>query len=115
MIDVGLAAKYLRNRLKLSQRAAAKELGISHVYLSNLENGKSSPTADMIDRYFEAWGVDLYMLAAVKFGGAQRLPQSLGAIAAKLNEAWESQIEATIASRTEEENEGCLDFRALRG
>jgi transcriptional regulator with XRE-family HTH domain len=67
MIKLGSAARNLRERLGLSQRAAAAQLGMSHVHLNNIENEKVSPTANIIEKYYEAWGIDLYMYAVAKY------------------------------------------------
>ena len=54
MIHLGKAAKCLRERLGYSQREAGKALGISYPHLNAIENGKASPTAGMIERYYTA-------------------------------------------------------------
>lgn len=110
MIDLGTAARYLRQRLKLSQRKAASRLGISHVHLSNIENGHTSPTASMIEKYFEAWGVDLYMLAVVKFSDGKRFPSSMDKVVLELHNAWDAEIEAAIIDQQMEEVSDCSGY-----
>lgn len=101
MIPLGQAAKYLREELRLSQRAAAEEVGISFVYLNRIETGKACPSPNILERYRKAWGVDLYMLAVGLFTDLDELPGSLRAPMEALTNAWKQQIEATVVHRTE--------------
>lgn len=110
MINLGAAARYLRERLQLSQRKAAAELGISHVHLSNIENGHTSPTASMIEKYHTAWGIDLYMLAVVRFSDEDRLPACMENVISQLHEAWDAEIEEALAARNMEEISSCSEF-----
>lgn len=102
MINLGEAARHLRERLGLSQRAAAQELGISHVHLNNIENGKASPTAAMIEKYYQAWNIDLYMFAVANFTTDDRVPASLQSAVGKMRQAWNTEIESRILSRQED-------------
>lgn len=99
MIKLGEAARHLREQLGLSQRAAAEELGISHVHLSNIENGKASPTAAMIEKYYQTWKIDLYMFAVANFTTDDRVPVSLRTSVNKLRQVWNSEIAARVLSR----------------
>lgn len=67
-LPIGKTIAALRMCRGLSQRAAAKELGISHVFLSNMENNKNSPTVRTLDLFWKVWGVDVYLMAAVSVG-----------------------------------------------
>lgn len=98
-IKLGEAARALRESLGLSQRAAAQELGISHVHLSNLENGRASPRADTIERYYDAWGVDLYMYAVSKFSLPEEIPDSMREAIESLGQAWSEQIDMIVTQR----------------
>jgi transcriptional regulator with XRE-family HTH domain len=98
VIQLGNAAKYLRKRFGFTQQTTAGLLDISVVHLSNIENGKTSPTAAMIERFFDTFGVDLYMLAVVKFGALNRLPQSVQKSSKALIDAWDQEIEERIDS-----------------
>ncbi|MCA9028904.1 MAG: helix-turn-helix transcriptional regulator [Planctomycetaceae bacterium] len=109
MIKLGEAAKYLRQRLELSQRAAAEELGMSHVHLNKIENGTTSPTASMIERYYDRWGIDLYMLAVSKFSSSDRVPASLGNAVEGLRDAWEIEIESIVKERFKEAQDVARD------
>lgn len=95
MIKLAEAAKYLRNRLGLTQREAAIALKISHIHVHNIESGKSSPTATVIEKYYDAWQIDLYMLAVAKFS-EERFPGTTRPAAQKMVRAWEKEIEARI-------------------
>ena len=111
MIKLGEAAKYIRSRLGISQREAAHQLRISHIHVNNIENGKASPTAMMLEKYYEAWGIDLYMLAVVKFSSGERLPESLRSSAEELMRDWDEDIEALIAAKIRERQE-CSEFKS---
>lgn len=108
-IHLGDAARYLRQRLGLSQRAAARELGISHIHLNSIENGKVSPTASMIEKFYDAWGIDLYMLAVAKFSSKERIPARLSKAVGALASAWEREIEAVLAQRRMESKDECSE------
>lgn len=109
MVKLGIAAKYLRERLGLSQRAAARELGISHVHLNNIENGRTSPTAMMIERYYEKWKIDLYMLAVAKFSDDERVPTSLRHAVDEMIHAWDVGIESRIRDHGTDVVKECLE------
>jgi len=112
MIQLGEAARYLRTRLGLSQRVAADELGISFVHLNNIENGKASPSPEMLERFHDAWGIDLYMLAAGMFSDDDRVPKSLRAPLAALTKAWQQEVERIIAVRQKERTRTCLESKS---
>lgn len=105
MISIGEAARYLRSRLGLSQRKAATELGISYVHLSNIENGKALPSPTMLDKYREAWGIDLYMLAVGMFSDEGTVPKPLRASVKAMTEAWKAEIDNVIRHRCKEADE----------
>lgn len=63
-MDLGKALRAVRLELGQSQRAAAVMVGVSHVHLNNIENGRASPTLTMLEKFRAAWGVDLYLYAA---------------------------------------------------
>lgn len=62
-LPIGDTIRSLRQSKNLSQRAAAKELGMSHVHLNNIENGHVSPTLKCLEKFSDAWGQDVYLLA----------------------------------------------------
>lgn len=63
-LDFGTAAKVIRKRSKLTQRAAAKRLGITAVHLCNVEGGHAVPSLVLCRRYYDTFGCDLYVASA---------------------------------------------------
>lgn len=63
MSDIGQTARYVRERLGLTQRAAATALGVSAVHLSNVERGRTVPSSSLLARFSEVYGIDVYVLA----------------------------------------------------
>ena len=57
MIKIGKTARKLREAKGLTQKAAAEALGISQVHLSNIENNKSYPSKELLDRSPRAGGL----------------------------------------------------------
>src|SRR5687767_1800106 len=110
MIKLGEAAKYLRGRLGLSQRAAAEELGISYVHLCNIENERVSPSPEMIDRFRATWGIDLYMLAVGLFADIDDIPQPIRKPMKELTRAWTLEVDRLINARLKEESNTCSEF-----
>ena len=94
MIRLGSTARHIRATRGLTQRAAAKALGVSYVHLSNIENDKSIPSPSLLTRYREVWGVDLYVLAWCLHGDTKKLPQSVRKPMAELAQAWRAELEA---------------------
>jgi transcriptional regulator with XRE-family HTH domain len=70
----------------------ADALGITQVHLSNIENNKSLPSTQLLDRYRELWGVDLYILAWCLFGDASELPPSVQKSMVALTKAWRKEL-----------------------
>jgi transcriptional regulator with XRE-family HTH domain len=92
MIHLGKTARYLRERKGLSQRDVANALGITQVHLSNIENSKALPSAALLDRYRELWGVDLYVLAWCLHGDPSTLPEAVRGPMRELAEAWRREL-----------------------
>ena len=92
MIHLGKTARYLRERKGLSQTAAADALGISQVHLSNIENNKSLPSPNLLERYRQLWGVDLYVLAWCLYGDPEQLPEAVRRPMRELAAAWRRQL-----------------------
>ncbi len=67
-LPIGSALKSIRLSKCLSQRAAGREIGCSYVHLNNIENDYTSPTVRFLEKVFEAWGIDVYLLAAKSVG-----------------------------------------------
>jgi len=92
MVHLGKTVKYIRERKGLSQGNAARLLGISQVHLSNVENNKSWPSPELIDRIRDAWGVDPYILAWCLFGDVNELPKPVRKPMIELGQAWKKEL-----------------------
>jgi transcriptional regulator with XRE-family HTH domain len=57
--NFGQRLKVLRQHRKMSQDDVSLSSGVDRSYLSEIENGKSSPTLDIIDRIAKALNVSL--------------------------------------------------------
>jgi transcriptional regulator with XRE-family HTH domain len=62
MKDIGQAAKSVRHTLGLTQAKLAELLGITTVYISNIENGQATPSHELIARYEKLCGVNIYAM-----------------------------------------------------
>src|ERR1700742_1284791 len=98
-ISLGKAAQELRTRLKLSLRDAAEELGISYVHLCNVENGKASLSPETIERFHDAWGIDLYMYALAFHCDDRETPKALRSPVKALAKGWKQHIETMLRER----------------
>lgn len=107
-ISLGKAAQDLRTKLCLSLRHAALELGVSYVHLCNVENGKASPSPEMLEKFHDAWGIDLYMYALAFFPDDRETPKALRGPSKALAAGWKRHIEKLLRERTKEGNESCL-------
>src|ERR1700677_489429 len=101
-ISLGKAAKSLRGELNLSMRQAALELGISHVHLCNIENEKASPSPEMLEKFHDAWGIDLYMYALAFFPDDRKRPKGVESPMNALKAVWKRHIEKLILERSKE-------------
>jgi transcriptional regulator with XRE-family HTH domain len=63
MNELGRTARHVRERLGMTQRAAAEALGVSSVHLSNVERGVTPPSASLIARFTDVYGIDIYVLS----------------------------------------------------
>jgi len=98
-ILLGRAARELRDRLGLTQRAAAEALGISFVHLCNIEKDRAAPSQALIDKYRELWGVDLYVLTWCSKDASSRLPAPLRNAAQALAEGWKEHIQRVVEGK----------------
>jgi transcriptional regulator with XRE-family HTH domain len=101
-ISLGKAAQDLRRRLNLSLRGAASELRMSYVHLCNVENGKASLSPETIERFHEAWGIDLYMYAIAFHSDERDTPKELRAPVRALAEGWKRHIDMLLRERARE-------------
>jgi transcriptional regulator with XRE-family HTH domain len=99
MLSVGESARCLREQLGLSQKDAAVELGISNVHLCNIEKDNGNPSPELLAKYRELWGVDLYVFAWCRTGDVAGLPKQLRTAAKSLSSGWQQQIDKQITKR----------------
>lgn len=107
-LNLGKASRELRMKLKLSLREAAAELGVSYVHLCNIENGKASPSPETIEKFHDAWGVDLYMYAIAFDRESRPMPEALRAPVKALAAGWKKHIESLVHKRAKEGARPCL-------
>jgi transcriptional regulator with XRE-family HTH domain len=102
MIPLGKTARRIRESKKLTQKTAAEALGITTVYLSQIENDKAHPSQSILDRYKELWGVDLYILAWCLYGNPDDLPAPVRKPMRELAKVWIEQLGDLIPSERDE-------------
>jgi transcriptional regulator with XRE-family HTH domain len=56
--ELGDALAWLRDRARLTQRAAAEDAGVSRIYLQKLEGGERAPSLETLDTILAALGSD---------------------------------------------------------
>lgn len=105
MIHLGEAARQLRKRMGYTLKEAERSLGMSYVHIHKIETGKTNPTTKAIERYYTAWGVDLYMMAVVMFGDGSRVNWIMKETVDELRADWEQQIGEVIRKRIAEKGE----------
>jgi transcriptional regulator with XRE-family HTH domain len=93
MIRLGETARYLRTAQGLTQRVAAQQLGISVVHLCNIENDKASPSPELLERFRDLWGIDLYVLSWCQHGDIEKLPPAIRKSSRALAKAWQQQLQ----------------------
>lgn len=105
MINVGDAAVMIRQSHGLSQKVAAKKLGVTTVHLCNIEKNKTQPSASLVARYTELWGVDVYVLAWCLRDDAE-VPAALRSTVRRLEQLWKKELRKTLESSKNAENQG---------
>jgi transcriptional regulator with XRE-family HTH domain len=63
--ELGEALAWLRDRARLTQRAAAESAGVSRIYLQKLEGGERSPSLEALEGLLAALGSDRDELEAL--------------------------------------------------
>ena len=63
--ELGQALAWLRDRARLTQRAAAEAAGVSRIYLQKLEGGERSPSLETLEGLLAALGSDRDELEAL--------------------------------------------------
>jgi transcriptional regulator with XRE-family HTH domain len=98
-MKLGDTARTLREEFGLTQRAAADRLGVSFVHLSNLENDKARPSPELLEKFRDVYGVDLYVYAWCRRGELERLPKGMQAATRRLTAEWDKVIDARRRER----------------
>ena len=70
-MDIGKRLRELRKDKGLSQRDIEDRTGLPKAYVSIVENGRTTPTLQMLVRWAEALDVELYLLFIVGHGKAE--------------------------------------------
>jgi transcriptional regulator with XRE-family HTH domain len=97
MIHVGRTIREFREALSLTQHEMASSLNVTNVHLSNIENNKSFPSQELIDRFRVEYDVDLYILAWCRNAECGRnVHPALRKPAALLAKAWEARLKEIV-------------------
>ena len=91
---LGCTAKSVRSQMCLTQKVMAEKLQITVVHLSNIENNKSMPSAQLIEKYAEISGIDLYVLDWCRDPESSGLPESVRDAADRLAKIWGRELES---------------------
>jgi transcriptional regulator with XRE-family HTH domain len=84
LVVFGARVRERRTEEALSQQELAEQVGISRVYLSQIERGvAANPSQDVLNRVSERLGI--YVSDAARSGGNRELPAGLAELKAKLN------------------------------
>jgi transcriptional regulator with XRE-family HTH domain len=92
MTPLARTARFVRDRRRLTQRAAAEALGVSHVHLCNVERGKATPSPALVERFRALFGVDLHVLAWCLFEDDAQVPEGIRGLRTRLAQAWEQEL-----------------------
>jgi transcriptional regulator with XRE-family HTH domain len=95
MTPLARTTRFVREQRQITQRAAAEALGVSFVHLSNVERGKTAPSAALIERYREVFRVDLHVLCWCLFEDEDRIPEGIRGLRNRLARAWRRELAAT--------------------
>ena len=92
MSEIGQTARFVRQHLGLTQRAAAAALSISPVHLSNVERGVTPPSALLVSRFTAVYGIDVYVLNYCTDDEEVDAPEAVRQARRKLAEALRRQL-----------------------
>jgi transcriptional regulator with XRE-family HTH domain len=104
-IQLGDAARELREALGITQRDAAQALDITAVHLCNVEKNNSTPSSALLEKYREVWGIDLYVFAWCRHGNASDLPMAMRKAACALLDGWNARLKSVAARYRKESGE----------
>jgi transcriptional regulator with XRE-family HTH domain len=92
MKPLASAACFVREQRQMTQRAVAEALGVSFVHVSNIERGRSVPSAALVERYRDVPGVDLHVLSWCLFEEDDQIPTTIREARLKLAQAWRREL-----------------------
>jgi transcriptional regulator with XRE-family HTH domain len=92
-MNLGDTARNLRESFGLTQRAAAERLGISSVHLCNIEKDKSRPSPELMAKYREVFGIDLYVYSWCSQPNLSKVPPGMREATQRLADLWQTMIE----------------------
>ncbi|MGL4420857.1 MAG: helix-turn-helix domain-containing protein [Gemmataceae bacterium] len=95
MTAIGTTVRYVREKRGMTQKAAAEALGVSSVHLSNVERGVTPPSALLISRFAETFGIDCYVLNYCT-AEDDDCPERVKQARRKLGEALRRQLDDTV-------------------
>ena len=93
-MNLGETARALRESFGLTQRAAADRLGVSWVHLCNIEKDKSRPSSELLEKYREVFGVDLYVYSWCTQPNMDKLPLAMRDITRRMAGQWQKLIDS---------------------
>lgn len=77
----------------LTQVEMAKQLNITKIQLSKIENDRSMPSARTIQRYREVSGIDPYVFDWCRNPDIESLPKEVRSAASELHQIWHEALE----------------------
>lgn len=92
MSAIGSTVRDVRLKIGMTQKAAAEALGVSSVHLSNVERGVTPPSASLMARLTEVYGVDVYVLCYCTSDDDDEAPEGVNIARRKLAEALRRQL-----------------------
>lgn len=99
MLIFGQAIALIREVRQFTPEALSERLGIDTERLADLERDRTQPGEELIEKLSDVAGIDLHVLAWVRFGNTGNLPQRLRLPAIRLQESWARDVDAWEASR----------------
>ncbi len=79
----------------MTQKVAAEALCVSAVHLSNVERDRTPPSALLISRFTEVYGIDVYVLNYCRAEDDVDIPRGIRQARRKLAEALQRQLGET--------------------
>lgn len=64
-LDIGSSIYHIRSVKNVSQRELSSKTGVSHSYISHIENGTRDPSLNVLERISEALDVPVHVLLMV--------------------------------------------------